>query len=156
MGIVIAVSFARIELVNRRPAGLTFEEACNFAVLDGLHRRVSRRENVERLMSALAASAILERSHELIGCHSLDRHFQIAADQFFGRRCGHARLHAGRRDRGRWRRPARLGSWCIHSGQSIVDRDLRRWLNARDLTVLCNQHGDQCSPDDEAAGDAEG
>src|SRR3954468_19406046 len=39
VGIVIAVSFAGIELVDRRPAGLAFEEACNFAVLNSLHRR---------------------------------------------------------------------------------------------------------------------
>src|SRR5262249_57851293 len=54
--VIVGVLVARIELIDGVAARLAEEQLRDHAVLDGDHRRIPRREDVERLVLAPAAS----------------------------------------------------------------------------------------------------
>ena len=66
VGVVIGVLLAGVELVDGQAAGLAVEQLGDGAVLDGDHRRVPRRQDVDRLVLALAAAGVVIRAHQLV------------------------------------------------------------------------------------------
>ena len=58
--VVIDVLFAGVVLIERDAAGLAHEKAGHGAVFDGEYRRIAGREDVDRLVRARVAAAIVE------------------------------------------------------------------------------------------------
>src|SRR5262245_21448946 len=75
--VVIAVLLGWIELVDRRAAGLALEKPGDRAVFHGFHGRVSRRQNIDRFVSARTTTTLLERAHELIRVYAFHWHLEI-------------------------------------------------------------------------------
>ena len=66
VGVVVGVLLAGIELVEGQPSGLAGEHLRNRAVLDCNHGCMHRRQDVDGLVLALPAPAVVIRAHELV------------------------------------------------------------------------------------------
>jgi hypothetical protein len=73
-------------VINRQAAGLAVKELRDPAVLDGTHRRMSRRHDVERFVRPRAAR-VGEVVAQIVLVHTGDRHLEIPLAQLRDRRC---------------------------------------------------------------------
>ena len=84
--VVITEAPGRIELVDRESARPAVKELGDLAVFDGMHRRVARSQDVDRLVRPIAAARLGEAALECLDRFTVDRHAETAARDVAGRR----------------------------------------------------------------------